>query len=38
LRELADHRIAEGARLARAGLASLISRWQRLGYAHLEKT
>jgi 50S ribosomal protein L16 3-hydroxylase len=37
LRELADHRIAEGARLARVGLASLISRWQRLGYAHLEK-
>ena len=37
LRELADRRIAEGARLARVGLASLISRWQRLGYAHLEK-
>lgn len=37
LRELADHRVADGARLARAGLAGLISRWQRLGYVHLEK-
>jgi 50S ribosomal protein L16 3-hydroxylase len=37
LRELADQRRADGARLARAGLAGLISRWQRLGYAHLEK-
>ena len=37
LRELADHRVADGARLARAGLAGLISGWQRLGYAHLEK-
>jgi 50S ribosomal protein L16 3-hydroxylase len=37
LRELADRRVADGGRLARAGLGSLISRWQRLGYAHLEK-
>ncbi|HYI86161.1 MAG TPA: winged helix domain-containing protein, partial [Burkholderiales bacterium] len=37
LRPLADHRVADGARLARTGLGSLISRWQRLGYAHLEK-
>jgi 50S ribosomal protein L16 3-hydroxylase len=37
LRELADLRIAEGSRLARAGLGSLISRWQRLGYVNLEK-
>jgi 50S ribosomal protein L16 3-hydroxylase len=37
LRELADRRVADGARLARAGLAGLISRWQRLGYAQLEK-
>jgi 50S ribosomal protein L16 3-hydroxylase len=37
LRELADHRAADGARLARAGVAGLISRWQRLGYAHVEK-
>jgi 50S ribosomal protein L16 3-hydroxylase len=37
LRELADRRIADGARLARAGLASLLSRWRRLGYVLLEK-
>jgi 50S ribosomal protein L16 3-hydroxylase len=37
LRELADLRIAEGSRLARAGLAVLISRWQRLGYVNLKK-
>ena len=37
LRELADLRIAEGSRLARAGLGGLISRWQRLGYVTLEK-
>jgi 50S ribosomal protein L16 3-hydroxylase len=37
LRELADLRMAEGSRLARAGLGSLISRWQRLGYVNLEK-
>jgi 50S ribosomal protein L16 3-hydroxylase len=37
LRELADLRIAEGSRLARAGLAGLISRWQRLGYVNLKK-
>ena len=37
MRVLADKRVADGARLARAGLGSLISRWQRLGYAHLEK-
>ncbi|HEV3009989.1 MAG TPA: winged helix domain-containing protein, partial [Burkholderiales bacterium] len=37
LRELADHRMAQGARLARAPLAGLISDWQRLGYVNLEK-
>jgi 50S ribosomal protein L16 3-hydroxylase len=37
LRELADRREADGARLARAGLAGLISHWQALGYAILEK-
>jgi len=37
LRELADLRTADGARLARAGLAGLISRWQRLGYVNLKK-
>src|SRR5688500_2065260 len=37
LRELADLRSAEGSRLARAGLAGLISRWQRLGYVNLKK-
>ena len=37
LRALADHRVADGTRLARAGLGGLISRWQRLGYAHMEK-
>ncbi len=37
LRELADRRIAEGSRRARAGLGSLISRWQRLGYVNLTK-
>ncbi|MGH8724204.1 MAG: JmjC domain-containing protein [Burkholderiales bacterium] len=37
LRELADRRVAQGARLARAGLAGLISGWQRLGYLHLTK-
>ena len=37
LRELADRRIAEGSRLARAGLGSLISRWQGLGYVNLKK-
>ena len=37
LRQLADLRIAEGSRLARAGLGGLISRWQRLGYVNLEK-
>jgi 50S ribosomal protein L16 3-hydroxylase len=37
LRVLADHRVADGGRLARVGLDSLISRWQRLGYAHMEK-
>ena len=38
LRELADRRMAQGARLARAPLAGLISGWQRLGYLNLEKS
>jgi 50S ribosomal protein L16 3-hydroxylase len=38
LRELADRRVAPGARLARAPLAGLISSWQRLGYVNLEKS
>jgi 50S ribosomal protein L16 3-hydroxylase len=38
LRELADRRVAHGARLAHAPLAGLILSWQRLGYLHLEKT
>jgi 50S ribosomal protein L16 3-hydroxylase len=37
LRELADRRMASGARLARAALGGLISKWQRLGYVNLEK-
>jgi 50S ribosomal protein L16 3-hydroxylase len=37
LRELADRRKASGERLARAGLAELISGWQRLGYLHFER-
>ena len=37
LRELADRRLADGARLARTTLAGLISRWHRLGYVTLEK-
>jgi 50S ribosomal protein L16 3-hydroxylase len=37
LRELADRRTAEGARLAGAGLAGLISKWHRLGYLTVEK-
>ena len=37
LRELADRRSAEGARLARTTLAGLILRWHRLGYLALEK-
>lgn len=36
LRVLADRRAAPGALLARAGLGSLISRWQRAGYVHFE--
>jgi 50S ribosomal protein L16 3-hydroxylase len=38
LRELADRRAAEGARLAAAGLAGLISKWHRLGYVTVEKS
>ena len=38
LRELADRRLVPGARLARAALGGLISKWQRLGYVNLEKT
>jgi len=34
LRELADARMASGARLARAGLGDLLSEWQRRGYLH----
>jgi 50S ribosomal protein L16 3-hydroxylase len=37
LRDLADRRVASGARLARAPLAGLISGWQRLGYLHFER-
>jgi 50S ribosomal protein L16 3-hydroxylase len=37
LRELADRRTADGARLARTTLAGLILRWHRLGYLALEK-
>jgi len=37
LRELADRRVAHGARLAGTRLAGLISQWQRLGYLNLEK-
>jgi len=37
LRELADRRLADGARLARTTLAGLILRWHRLGYLSLEK-
>ena len=37
LKELADRRVAHGARLARAPLAGLISGWQRQGYVNLEK-
>jgi len=37
LRELADRRSADGARLARTTLAGLILRWHRLGYVNLEK-
>lgn len=38
LRELADRRVAHGARLAGTRLAGLISQWQRLGYVNLEKS
>ncbi len=38
LRQLADRRAAEGKRLAGAGLAGLISKWQRLGYVTLERS
>ena len=37
LRELADRRLADGARLARPTLAGLILRWHRLGYVTLNK-
>jgi 50S ribosomal protein L16 3-hydroxylase len=37
LRELADRRMAQGARLARAPLAGLISRWHERGYVNLER-
>jgi 50S ribosomal protein L16 3-hydroxylase len=38
LRELADRRAIEGARLAGARLGGLISAWQRQGYVILEKS
>jgi 50S ribosomal protein L16 3-hydroxylase len=38
VRELADHRLAQGSRLARPPLAGLISSWQRQGYVNLDKT
>ena len=38
LRELADRRAVQGARLARTTLAGLILRWHRLGYVELEKS
>ena len=37
LKELADRRVAQGKRLARAKLGGLISEWQRAGYVHLER-
>ena len=37
LRELGDRRSAQGSLLAGAGLADLISGWQRLGYVHFER-
>jgi 50S ribosomal protein L16 3-hydroxylase len=37
LRRLADERETSAAELARAGLARLISQWQRRGYASVEK-
>jgi 50S ribosomal protein L16 3-hydroxylase len=37
LRRLADERETSTAELARAGLARLISQWQRRGYASVEK-
>jgi len=37
LRELADRRSADGARLARTTLAGLILRWHRLGYVTLDR-
>lgn len=38
LRELADRRALDGARLARTTLAGLLSRWHRMGYVILEKS
>jgi 50S ribosomal protein L16 3-hydroxylase len=38
LRELADRRVAQGARLAGGRLGGLISEWRRLGYVTLEKS
>ena len=38
LRELADRRVAHGARLAGARLGGLISKWQQQGYVNLEST
>jgi len=38
LRELADRRVAQGARLAGSRLGGLISHWHELGYVILEKS
>ena len=37
LRELADRRTAQGARLARGALGGLLSAWQKAGYVHFER-
>jgi 50S ribosomal protein L16 3-hydroxylase len=37
LRELADRRVAHGARLARGTLGGLLSAWQKAGYVHYER-
>lgn len=37
LRELADRRVLEGAKVAAKPLAALICGWQRLGYLHFER-
>jgi 50S ribosomal protein L16 3-hydroxylase len=37
LRELADRRVVDGARLARGALGGLLSAWQKAGYVHFER-